>query len=552
MRRRCFNVYAQNGPPFGLGKKRFGGSGGPPPGMMKKRQQTGVVSATVRTDVHYDGPIFDAHSHIKRQDMQGSEDGQELLDIVGKLHEAGISGVFLFGRNRGVQMQKSKHPTTVFPFAETAVQGGKLVLNEDTVTNLEQQLQSGNFYGVGELPLRHEPTQSNLRADDPIMLKIYDLGAKYQVPVNIHFTYHADHVGELEKALAHNPAAIIIWAHVGASSASVTKGLMAQYPNLYADISTRDPYLIPHLNLTLIDTQGNLKPEWQDLFETYPERFLLGLDIWGADRANKITTLMTYFRSVLGQLSVEVAEKIAYKNAETLIAKKGGTVALTAVSTSTASTTMATSVGKNIYTDVPAFIDPTKWYLFYLHGKAVENGGRNAVTPGHGAYKYDDILQALAAQGFVVISEVRSPDTTMEYGKKVVEQINRLLNAGVPANQITVAGHSKGGALTIATSSFLQNSEIKFVIMAGCGKGTQEKGFIHKLDRFAAGMKGQVLSLYDSVDQEAGTCNALFEQATNLASKKETALNTGLGHGLFYTPHSEWIEPLASWAKGLP
>ena len=60
--------------------------------------------------------------------------------------------------------------------------------------------------------------------------------------------------------------------------------------------------------------------------------------------------------------------------------------------------------------DVPQQIDPQAHYLFYLHGRIVEEG-RRPTSPQFGVYEYDKILETFRARGFVVISEQRPKGT---------------------------------------------------------------------------------------------------------------------------------------------
>ena len=57
--------------------------------------------------------------------------------------------------------------------------------------------------------------------------------------------------------------------------------------------------------------------------------------------------------------------------------------------------------------EFPASIDPAKHYLFYLHGRIIEDQGLSAISPIYGEYQYEEILQKLGSQGFEVISEQR-------------------------------------------------------------------------------------------------------------------------------------------------
>ena len=202
----------------------------------------------------------------------------------------------------------------------------------------------------------------------------------------------------------------------------------------------------------------------------------------------------------------------------------------------------------SIYQDVPPSIDVSRKYLFYMHGIAVEQFGRNAVTPDYGRYEYDDIVKALAGKGFVVVSEVRSQGTRPDYGRKVAGQVQSLLAARVPPENITVSGHSKGGMLSMVASAALGEPKVNFVIMAGCGAGRFARGFEETVRQIAPRLKGRMLSLYDTVDREAGSCQAAFDRAQGL-EYKETTLKTGLGHGLFYSVHKEWIDLVTDWAS---
>src|SRR5436190_2181646 len=107
--------------------------------------------------------------------------------------------------------------------------------------------------------------------------------------------------------------------------------------------------------------------------------------------------------------------------------------------------------------DVPATVDPGAKYLFYMHGLAIERGGRRAES-----YNYSGILKELANRGFVVIGEERSAVRSDVYAEKVGAQVKRLLAAGVPAKNITVAGHSKGGMISMLVMTTLAEPDIAY------------------------------------------------------------------------------------------
>lgn len=196
----------------------------------------------------------------------------------------------------------------------------------------------------------------------------------------------------------------------------------------------------------------------------------------------------------------------------------------------------------NIFKDVPEKIDVRARYLFYLHGRIIEDKGARAVHERHGVYEYEKILETFKAAGFVVISEARAKDMDVgQYAAKVVAQINALLKAGVAPRAVTVVGASKGSGIAMHVSSLLKHKDVNFVIMAGCGEQT--------LKNPALNLYGRVLSIYDASDEGVGTCKSLFARSEGLNQRKEIEINLGLGHGFLYRPHKEWIEPAVEWAK---
>lgn len=193
-----------------------------------------------------------------------------------------------------------------------------------------------------------------------------------------------------------------------------------------------------------------------------------------------------------------------------------------------------------ILTDVPPKINREARYLFYLHGRIVEQG-RRPTHPLYGVYEYDQILDAFKQKDFVVISEQRKKDTDVEqYGKKIAEQVRRLLKAKVPPQNITVVGASQGSWMAMLASTYLANRKVNFVVVAAC---SADEGFLELVN-----LHGNVLSVYERSDL-AGSCQKYRTDATGLGEYKEVELNTNLKHGFIYKPLKEWIDPTVAWAK---
>lgn len=186
---------------------------------------------------------------------------------------------------------------------------------------------------------------------------------------------------------------------------------------------------------------------------------------------------------------------------------------------------------------MPTVIDPSASYLFFHHNYYVETRGVD------GDCKYRDILAAFVGKGYTVISEIRPKDASViEYGRKGAADVRKLLAAGVPPERITVAGHSKGGVITLQAAAELANPKISYLVMAGCGIKGLEKGYpdLGKL-------QGNFLMLHASSDKVAGSCGAALLGERPGFSGKEIVLDSPAGHQLFFRPVDLWLEPLSAW-----
>lgn len=204
-----------------------------------------------------------------------------------------------------------------------------------------------------------------------------------------------------------------------------------------------------------------------------------------------------------------------------------------------------------VSSSVPKSVRADAKYLFYLHGAWIEKHGLEGSHPQHGPYEYERIVRTFSEKGFEVISEARLGEVHPRiYAEGIAHQVRFLLESGVLPEQIAVAGHSKGGQMALIVASLVGESRVNYVVMAGCGKkGTEfRRSFEKFLGSHASGLKGRILSLFDSSDREAGTCAEAFTRAEEVETK-EIILKTGRGHGLFYSPEPAWIDWVVDWTK---
>ena len=191
----------------------------------------------------------------------------------------------------------------------------------------------------------------------------------------------------------------------------------------------------------------------------------------------------------------------------------------------------------------PATPDPARRYMFYMHGRYVEERGSDNV------YRYVMILRELADKGFTVIGEARGKVEIGDYARQVAGQVRGLISAGVPPGNITVAGHSRGGFIALLSASFVGDPGVRFGILAACGlEGTRfRKAYRRLLNKNAEAIKGRFLVMWEQGDDETGHCDEVLEKAS--APYRNLKLTVGGGHRIFYKPETAWIDPLVAFAR---
>ena len=206
------------------------------------------------------------------------------------------------------------------------------------------------------------------------------------------------------------------------------------------------------------------------------------------------------------------------------------------------SATPAVAQTGSILTDVPAQVRPAARYVIYVHGRIIEEKGPRPVDERFGTYEYQQILDSLAASGAEVIAEQRPQGTDFRaFGSHVADQVRRLLAAGVPAERIAVVGFSKGGAIAMIASALLADPRITFVFLAPCGDWVNGRDDVD--------VRGRILSIYEASDELGTSCEPLFAQASEPGEHREIRIDTGDGHGAFFRPRPEWLDPLFEWIE---
>lgn len=204
-------------------------------------------------------------------------------------------------------------------------------------------LQSGAI-GFGEIALEHisfnyrHPYES-AKPNNPLMLILDDIAAKYNVPIYIHMEavpkniplpknlrspnnpkiLHKN-IKEFEQLLDHNLNTKIVWVqagwdHTGYRTAELCRKLFKKHPNLYMTIKI-SPKDSLHKNMPMYK-DGTIKKDWLKLFEEFSDRFMIGTDQFYLPPQlhrhigpNRVEVEYKFF----SHLPYNLARKIGYKN----------------------------------------------------------------------------------------------------------------------------------------------------------------------------------------------------------------------------------------------
>jgi predicted TIM-barrel fold metal-dependent hydrolase len=262
----------------------------------------------------YSGPLIDAHSHVP--------DARAIDAYVAAMKRHNVSKVLLLGVG-GVQKNDpaliaaavKKYPDQVIPTVPLPDP-----LSEAAAAQVEAELAKGVARAVGEVHVRQVSRKIDRDPSQPAFVSVLKVAARHKVPVVIHQELDGRAAGTLERALKAVPEATIVLAHGGSSAPKLLDDLLTRNSNLMIDLSGMHFERKPHL----ATEDGPLDPAWKALIERYPQRFLMGIDVWSPRllEPDMLDRLMKWTRRVLGELKPDVAERVAYANAAQLFRAK--------------------------------------------------------------------------------------------------------------------------------------------------------------------------------------------------------------------------------------
>ena len=265
------------------------------------------------------GGFIDAHVHLNEPDAW-----IRLMDA------AGIGRAIIFrGRsidNGGLIEAARRWPDRLIPFLSVSPEHREFrdawaADDLRLVTIVDSLLRTGGFRGIGEISVSHFPGAGFPEADfsphGRVMRGILEVARRHRVPVTVHV--EVTRLRELEALLAEFRDVTIIWAHGGYTPLFLAERLLAGHPNLVYELSARTWTRHPRSpDYTILRNERDVWPEWLDLIQRMPDRFVAGTDASlrsiESDR-EKIASVSRF----LEQLSPDVRRKVAIGNLERIL-----------------------------------------------------------------------------------------------------------------------------------------------------------------------------------------------------------------------------------------
>jgi hypothetical protein len=247
-------------------------------------------------------PLFDAHIHYSAD----AWDAYPVAEALAILDRAGIRRALVSSTpDDGTLRLHDAAPGRIVPELRpyrTPADMGTWHRDGSIVPYLEERLRRGIYRGIGEFHL------SAADATSPVVRRVVELATATGLVLHLHGDARA-----VEQLFALDPGVRILWAHAGMSEPPDVVGrLLERRPTLWVELSYRLDEVAP---------AGRLDETWRGLFLRFPGRFLYGSDTWTPSRWPEVPRIAESARTWLEQLPPEVAQAIAWRNAEALFGK---------------------------------------------------------------------------------------------------------------------------------------------------------------------------------------------------------------------------------------
>ncbi len=245
-----------------------------------------------------DLPVFDAHIHYSHDAVESVP----VADVVALMRKAGLKGALVSSSDdAGTQKLLAAAPDLIVPSLRPYRMRSDLsgwVRSDAVLAYVEDHLRRFRYAALGEFHLY------GADADLPIPRRILELGVRNGLVLHAH-----SDVDAIERIFRQHPGARVLWAHSGFERPAVVREMLRKHPTLWADLAYRSE----------MGGAGRVDADWAEAFREFPERFMVGTDTFTPERLHYIPEHAAFSRGWLSALAPELAERIAWRNAEALL-----------------------------------------------------------------------------------------------------------------------------------------------------------------------------------------------------------------------------------------
>ncbi|MET1415142.1 amidohydrolase family protein [Roseibium sp. HPY-6] len=244
-------------------------------------------------------PLFDAHVHYK----EPAWDRYPVKSVIELMDENGVAMALVSSTpDEGTIMLWEYAPkriiTELRPY-HGAAGSSNWTKSDGMDAYLEGRLEQYPHEGIGEFHIRQLDT-----SDEALFRKIISMAKERDIYLHVH-----SGTEPIRWLYGLDPDVKIIWAHAGLGTpAPKVYALMEEFPDLLADTSLRE--------YNILGRGENLDPQWLEIIFDFQDRLMIGSDTWVNSQWDSYSEIITMNRRWLSKMPRDVAEKIAYKNAE--------------------------------------------------------------------------------------------------------------------------------------------------------------------------------------------------------------------------------------------
>lgn len=241
-------------------------------------------------------PLFDSHLHYTAEDAQ-HYNPQAILHLLDKnaIRYAVVIGTPFSQVSKLSQLAPERIVPLLGVYRDN-VDKSSWTKDKTLIPYLEKELKRGYWRGIGELHIFAHDRNSK------VFQKIIALASVWKLPLLIH-----GDPAVIDKLYEIAPQQAVIWAHAGTYPyPDLVSDYLRRYPNLSIDVSMRDQRIAP---------DGIINDDWYELFVTYPDRIMIGVDTFNTSRWHIFNSATGTIRRWLAQLPDEIAMQLAFNNA---------------------------------------------------------------------------------------------------------------------------------------------------------------------------------------------------------------------------------------------